>query len=160
MIAKILRFRRPAVSDRGSIAVEFAIVAPLLILFVIGAIDYGTMMHGQSTLEAATRAGAEYAWANPTNTAGIQGAVTNYASFSPAVASKDVTVTTFCTCSDNTPVTCPQGTTDPCPAAKAQTDTRVLSYVAVQATQSFEPVLSWGGFWPSSLNAGTVTRVQ
>ena len=146
----------------GTVAVEFAIIFPLVAVLIAGAIDFGLWENQQTQLEAATRAGAQCAFINPTNAANscdIKNTVVSYASFSPAITTSNVTVTTFCTCSDNTSVTCPGvGVADPCPAVKSQTDTRVFQYLAVQATQTFSPMFT--PFGPSSLSAGTVTRFR
>src|SRR6202047_2949056 len=51
--------------NAGSAAVEFAVTAPVLVALVIGGADYSIMANKQDALEAATRAGAEYARATP-----------------------------------------------------------------------------------------------
>jgi Flp pilus assembly protein TadG len=100
--------------NAGSAAVEFAITAPLLVALALGAADYGDLANRQATLEAATRAGAEYARATPgdapswTNT---KSTVTSFTSFSPAATP---TVSVVCTCVDNSPAPgSPAGTTPP-----------------------------------------------
>lgn len=54
MSAVITQLRR---SDRGAAAVEMAIVLPLLLLLVFGAIDFGRMYFTQITLTASAREG-------------------------------------------------------------------------------------------------------
>lgn len=44
--------------DRGAAAVEFAIVAPLLILILLGLVDFGRMFFVQINLAGASREGA------------------------------------------------------------------------------------------------------
>ena len=48
-------------SDRGAAAVEFALVAALLIPFVYGVIDYGLLWQKRQTVQGATRQGAREA---------------------------------------------------------------------------------------------------
>lgn len=50
--------RRPR---RGAAAVEFAIVVPLLLMFVLGIIEYGRMLQVANVTTNASREGARYA---------------------------------------------------------------------------------------------------
>ena len=168
------RLRCRKLRDAGIVTVEFAILLPILAVMIVGILDFGEWEFRQTELEAATRAGAQWAFANPTppagggiDTTGIKNAVVNY-SAQAGLASTDVTVTDFCTCADNTQgkgfssSTCPQtsASSNPCSAViiGGNPDTRVLQYVAIQVTQPFSIV--WGGTWSTSLKAGTVARVQ
>jgi Flp pilus assembly protein TadG len=45
-------------ADRGATAVEFALLLPLLLLIVLGIIDFGRMLNAQVTLTQAAREGA------------------------------------------------------------------------------------------------------
>ena len=45
-------------ADRGAAAVEFALLLPLLLLIVLGIIDFGRMLNAQVTLTQAAREGA------------------------------------------------------------------------------------------------------
>jgi Flp pilus assembly protein TadG len=152
--------RWKAVRHAGSAMVEFAITAPLLVMLVMGGADFAIMAYNQEALEAATRAGAEYARATPSdgpNWTTTKSQVTGYMSFSPAVTPSASTV---CTCVDGTTTACP-GTTF-C-SSHQPTDTRVLQYVSVAATQNFAPLLSYvtfSGMFPSSLTAQAWTRIQ
>jgi Flp pilus assembly protein TadG len=44
-------------SDRGAEAVEFALIAPILILVLVGIVEFGRAYHVQSMLSAAARDG-------------------------------------------------------------------------------------------------------
>jgi len=44
-------------SDRGAAAVEFALVAPILILLVVGIAEFGRAYNVQNSLSAAAREG-------------------------------------------------------------------------------------------------------
>ncbi len=48
-------------SDRGSAAVEFALLVPILLLIVFGIIDFGRALNAQITLTQAAREGARLA---------------------------------------------------------------------------------------------------
>jgi Flp pilus assembly protein TadG len=152
--------RRRRLGDAGIVAIEFAIMLPMLALLVIGTVDFGEWEYRLTELKAATRAGAEWAFTNPTpvqgggiDTTGITNAVVNYSAQS-GIQSSDVSVSTFCTCAgaDNSNVSCSAGT------CNVGGDIRVLQYIAVQVTQPFSIV--WGGTWNTTLNAGTVTRIN
>ena len=154
MIEKLIEGLRRCWSGRngGAAAVEAAITAPLLIVLVLGVADYGILMNTAASLVGATRAGGEVAKVNPSVTAAQLTALGVF----PSGATPSVSAP-FCTCFDNTTVTCPAlggGAANPC---TAKSDTRVLRYVTVSATQSFSPLLSWTSFtFPGSLNATTV----
>jgi Flp pilus assembly protein TadG len=157
--------RRPGVPHRwrrawnaGSAAVEFAVTAPVLVALVIGGADYSIMANKQDALEAATRAGAEYARANPgdgPNWTNTKNYVTGYMTFSPAVT---VSPSTVCTCVDGTTTACPGAAF--C-SAHQPADPRVLQYVSITATQNFSALLAWAAFgFPATLSATTVARFQ
>jgi Flp pilus assembly protein TadG len=62
--------RRPAnghARDRGSAAVEFALLLPLLLLIVFGIVDFGRALNAQITLTQAAREGARLAALNQPN---------------------------------------------------------------------------------------------
>jgi Flp pilus assembly protein TadG len=162
----LLWLGRPGVHRRwrgawsaGSAAVEFAVTAPVLVALVIGGADYSIMANKQDALEAATRAGAEYARASPgdgPNWTNTKNYVTGYMTFSPAVT---VSPSTVCTCVDGTTTACP-GTVF-CNAHQPA-DPRVLQYVSITATQNFSLLLAWNAFGipPATLSATTVARFQ
>lgn len=51
---------RPA-ADRGAVAVEFALLLPILMLLIFGLIDFGRALNAQITLSQAARVGARLA---------------------------------------------------------------------------------------------------
>src|SRR5690242_9668528 len=116
--------RRWSAWSSGAAMVEFAITAPLLILLLLGVVDYAILLNDTTSLVAAARAGGEIAKVDPTVTAAQLTALGVF----PAGATPSVSAP-FCTCFDNTAVTCPgpgAGTANPC---AAKSDTRVLRYV-------------------------------
>ena len=93
---------------RGAIAVEFALVAPLLAALALGLFEYFGATHQAMQLASAARAGAEYAMSYPSDTAGIEQAVTGSGQL--AAADLSITVSQLCECPDGTAVSC----TDTC----------------------------------------------
>ena len=161
-LARVARSRsRGSLGSRGAAAVEFAITAPMLVVLVLGIADYGLLVADSAALEGATRAGAEVGKANPSVTAAQLTAL-----FPSGITP---TVTSVCTCVDNTwPVgaTCPPGPlATPCAGKTnpftAATDPRVFEYKNVTATQSVSPIVSYGTFTSAkSVNGNTTIRFQ
>lgn len=53
--------RRPRRSDRGAVIVEFALVAPLLLMIVFGIVDFGWMIERSNVINNVTRDAARVA---------------------------------------------------------------------------------------------------
>jgi Flp pilus assembly protein TadG len=70
--------------ERGSIAVEFAILAPLFLLLVFGIIDFGHALYMQQMVSNGSREGARYGTRYTTSVAGIHLAPN---ALSPSIAS-------------------------------------------------------------------------
>src|SRR5687768_3502192 len=71
--------RRPSVSRRGAAAVECAIIAPLLTLLLLGAIDVGQYANMYQKVSDASRHGARVAAKyGTTTTAQVEAAVMDY----------------------------------------------------------------------------------
>jgi Flp pilus assembly protein TadG len=150
--------KRHGARDSGAVATEFALLMSFIPLTVIafGIVDYGEITAQATNLSAIIRGAADYARgqvvqgnALPTATnlntlLGVPAAV-----FSPS---------SFCTCADNTSVTCPgAGEANPC---AANADKRVLTYVAVSGSQTYTPIISGTWSFPGSVQARTVLRTQ
>lgn len=91
-------------SDRGAAAVEFGLLLPLILLIVLGIIDFGGMLHAQVTLTQAAREGARVAALQQTPDEAEIDKRTKDAIVSPMLKDKDkVSVD---------PQTCPNDTDD------------------------------------------------
>jgi len=75
-------------------AVEFAIVAPLLILMFVAMADLGLGIYCNVQVASAAQYGAQYALVNGYNTSAIRSGVTNSSSLNPLT----VTPVSFCGC--------------------------------------------------------------
>ena len=93
-------------SDRGAAAVEFALVFPILILVLIGIIEYGSVFNTQLMLTSAAREGAR-TMAVTGDAAQARTAVINAAvGISPALTAANIVVTpTSCSATTNVSVT-------------------------------------------------------
>jgi Flp pilus assembly protein TadG len=87
----------------GSVAAEFALVAPTLILIAAGVADFGMLTSNSTTLTATTHIGAEYARLHPADTEGIQNAMQSSMSFTPAL-SFPASFLRSCECDDRTSI--------------------------------------------------------
>jgi Flp pilus assembly protein TadG len=86
---------RPAVckpADRGSVAVEFALLLPVLLLLLFGIIDFGRALNAQITLTQAAREGARLASLGLPNATVVSNTQTAATGVSPVT----VTVTSSC----------------------------------------------------------------
>lgn len=137
-------------SAEGNIAVEMALVLPLMTMLLGGIYQYASGVAQTMSLTRAARAAAQYAMENPSDTTGIQNAAQNAGNLTAANLS--VTTTTYCMCSDGTSVSC-SGT---CAA-----DTNPEQYVSVTITQPYTPPLHYNGMsTPSTLRGSAVMRVR
>lgn len=57
-------------SERGSVAVEFALLVPVLFLILFGIINFGVLMYNQAVITNAAREGARWAAIHTTATYG------------------------------------------------------------------------------------------
>ena len=103
MKAKIADLR----CTRGSVAIEFALLVPVLLLMLLGAVDFGMVINEKMKLQSAARAGVQFAVQNSTNAqndAAIRLAVTNASGLDPADFTIDPQV--FCECAEGAVVAC------------------------------------------------------
>jgi Flp pilus assembly protein TadG len=98
---------REVFSDRrGGAVLEFAVVGPLLLTMVLGAVDVGRMFYVRQNLEYATEEAARYFMLNPTSTTS---AVTSYLQgkmLGGVGSGISVSYTDTANCNGNSSVTC------------------------------------------------------
>lgn len=134
----------------GNAAVEFALLAPLVLAFLTAAVDLGFAFNERKRLELAADTALSYARRAPDATAAIQAAALNATGMDPQ--SLTVDVATFCSCLDGTAVAC----ADTCSG-----EPRPGTYVQVTVTSTFNGVF---GLIPVvaalDLSADAVGRVR
>lgn len=81
-------------SERGAAAVEFAILLPLLVMLVLGTIEFGRAYNAQITLTNAARDGVRVMAITNDPTSAKAAAKTAAASVSTTIAISDVTLST------------------------------------------------------------------
>jgi Flp pilus assembly protein TadG len=136
----------------GSVAAEFALVAPVVILIAIGIADVGMLAARSAALAATTRIGAEFARRHPLDTNGIQNSMQGAMSFAPALTFP-ASFPRTCECDDTTPIAC----TESCATVGRAPPNRV--FIRIGASQAFTPVVPWPGM-PAILTATTEVRLQ
>jgi uncharacterized protein (UPF0333 family) len=131
---------------RGTIAVEFALILPVLILIAIGAVDYGRAMTARSQLDAAARAGLQVLVRNMNDTTGAQTAAQSMAD------GATVTTTLVCRCPNGAAVACTGGT------CAIGVPNRIAT---IDVARSFTMLVPWPSLEdPISLEATAVGRLR
>src|SRR5690349_2393404 len=90
----------------GSAMIEFALLAPLLLLLLAGVLDYSMALRTAMAVSDAARAGAHYgslSVANSNDIAGMQAAALDSA---PNVTGMTATAARSCKCSNGSAVSC------------------------------------------------------
>jgi len=136
----------------GSVAAEFALVAPMLVLIAAGIADFGMLATRTAALAATTRIGAEYARKYPLDTSGIQNSMRSAMGFAPAL-SFPPSFPQSCECDDGTAISC----TESCAVAGRRGPNRL--FIRISASQAFTPLVPWPGI-PAQVAAVTELRVQ
>jgi Flp pilus assembly protein TadG len=116
-------------SRRGIATVEFALVAPLLLLLVGGVLDYTMLMRTAIAVADAARAGAQFGSLSTTNASNISGIQTAAINAAPDITGLTATAAKVCQCSNGTVVNCSGGT---CPSGPV----RIYVQVTAKATCS------------------------
>jgi hypothetical protein len=145
-------YPRRLIDCRGSVAAEFAIVAPAVIVIAVGIADFGSLATESAELAGAVRIGAEYARLYPLDTTGIQKSVQDAVSNASAL-SFPASFPHSCECNDVMPITCGES----CATVGRQGPNRVFKRIS--ANYSFTPLVPWPGI-PAILTATTEVRVQ
>ena len=141
-------------AEEGVSAVEFAFVAGILSMLLLGICDFGLGFWEQMQVANAARAGAEYAVKNGYNSTNIQTAVVNATNLSGIQANP--APSTSCGCSNAatgvTAATC--GTT--CPDGGT-----TGTFVTVSAQVSYRTLFAWPGISnPMTLASSATVRLN
>ncbi|WP_084698519.1 TadE/TadG family type IV pilus assembly protein [Muricoccus aerilatus] len=119
-----MRSLREAFGRKGASATEFAIWVPALALLLLGGFDLGNQVQTGMRLEHAVRAGAQLAFAAPSDEGAIRQTVQRAW---PALAVADITITCFCA-----------GTAQACAAACTAPQARIIT---ISASRTLSPLL-------------------
>ena len=126
-------------TDGGSSLIETALVLPIFVTLLTGAIDYGLAWHIKLELSAAAEAGALYGIQFPADIAGMQ-----------AAAGRDVTDLTGLTVAATYGTECSDGTSPISLSATMPTCSGTpISYVEVDTSYLYRPALPFPGLGSS-----------
>ena len=147
LIAALLR------APDGSVAIEFSIAAPVMVIIFIPLIDIGMGIYQQMQVQDAAQAGAQYAMVHGWNSAAIQSAVTGATALASLSASPAPAKS--CGCPDDASIA-----TAACGSTCA--DGRVAgTYVTVNAQAAYAPLLPYPTLGSSvTLSAQATARIQ
>ncbi|CAN7442496.1 pilus assembly protein [Arthrobacter sp. LjRoot78] len=83
-------------SERGAVAVEFAILAPVLVMLLLGIMEFSRAYNAQASLSAAAREGVRVMAITGKQDIAKNAARTTAVSLSPALKDTDITFGTPC----------------------------------------------------------------
>jgi Flp pilus assembly protein TadG len=91
-------------SERGAVAVEFALLAPVLVMLLLGITEFGRAYNAQVTLSSAAREGVRVMAIGNSPAAARTAAKNSAAALKPALADTNITISPA-TCTTGTQVT-------------------------------------------------------
>lgn len=127
--------------DSGAIAVEFALILPLLSMILLGIVDFGNYVHDKMQLDALARAAVQYVvqGGNPGNIrADIIQSSDLYQKMKQEKPGMNFSGSLSCTCASGAAVNCNSGS---CPAGDY-----MRSFFSVQLSATYQAILPWNGF--------------
>lgn len=134
---RLTRFRR---DSEGTSAIEFALIAPMLLAVLVGLADVTTVAYGSSNMQSAVRAGIHYAMAGGTDATVAQSQAD--ASWTKKPSGGVVTASKVCKCAGSVVGDCDAFCAD---------SSRPEIYITVTATGTL------GGNWYSLAQTSTET---
>ena len=143
-----LRSRTAGPAEGGQALVEFALVLPLLLLFIVNAVNFGGFLYDWITVSNAARAGIQYQVLSNSASVGYPGSAT--AAQVVAVVTKDISSlpnkaslqVTVCT-NNNSVVTC-SGPAVTSPSADPEAP--YYNLASVDVTYTYQPFISLWDF--------------
>lgn len=144
--------------SRGVAAVEFALIAPMLLIILAGLVDYGMYAHQQMQVQELSRRAAEYV-VQGGQESNVQADIINTSDFYNTPDANRTSLPQFsgtiaCECANGIASTDPTCKT-PCP-----TDGDYLrSYYEAKVTATYTPIIPWTGL-SSTITLTGYSRLQ
>lgn len=133
----------------GAALVETALLMPVMLLLLVGAVDLGRAYYVAVEVASAAHAGAVYGVQNATDTAGMESAASLDA---PDINGLTPVASYGCECSDGTSAVADCAYTPSC-------SYNYVNYVSVTVTATYAPLVSYPGV-PGSLNLSSTARMR
>lgn len=128
---------------RGVSAVEFALVTPVIALFVVGVFDGGSAIKTSMDVSNAARAGAEYALIHGWNDTAIKTAASSATSTSVTTSNSQ-----FCGCPSASAIA-----SQTCATTCAGSGLTAGAYISITTKGSYTPLFP--AFWTAFLTSGS-----
>ena len=133
----------------GNVAVEFALIAPVAMLMLVGVTDYGTAVYDRMQLSSAVRAGIQYAMHHSANPATIEQVVMSALAIDHSAVI--VTAGQVCECPSGAAAECDET----CPDGARRT------FIRINAVQQHDALFDYPGISnPTTLQAQAFVRIQ
>jgi Flp pilus assembly protein TadG len=147
----------------GAALIEMAAFLPVIVVLIIGTIDFGLYIYSKMEVQHSAQAGAQYAIEHGFSSASIQSAVTNATAFRAAnlqaISASSPAPSQFCGCPSPSGVTSAAGS-PPC-SSKCSDGSVAGTYVTVAAKATYTTLLRYPLFHnSSSLVATSTVRIQ
>lgn len=147
------RNRHLLFGSNGQSLVEIALVAPLLLLMLVGAVEIGRAAYYNIVTVNAARAAVQYGARNHATAADNTGIRQAALDDAPMLSPDNVTISSFCEC--------PDGTAAPnCLETDCPVDNRFVPYLKVNTQMQIMPLINFPGLPPSfSCSGEAVMRI-
>jgi len=133
----------------GNAAVEFALIAPVAMLMLVGVTDYGMAVYDRMQLSSAVRAGIQYAMHHSADPATIEQVVMSALTIDHAAVT--VTAAQVCECPGGAAAECDES----CPDGPRRT------FIRIDATQQHDALFDYPGISnPTTLQAQAFVRIE
>lgn len=145
----------------GVAAVEFALIAPVIVFLIMGMVDYGLYMNATMKLENTARTAAAYLYEGGT-IENLEDDV--YLPSSLGLSEENIdTLTTrveyICECIDGDPVDCDMDCGDVSGGSDSDEDTYMRRYMELTLTKQHTPLISYPGL-SEAMTLGGFVRLQ
>jgi Flp pilus assembly protein TadG len=131
------------------------VTLPLLIVLLLGVIDFGRAYYLSMEIKNAAYSGALFGVQNGTDTTGMQNAATAEAGDAVNLSGWTATATYGCECSDGSGTASATCATTP----SCTTGASVVNYVQVSTSATYKTLFPWPGI-PSSITLNGLSRLR